>query len=79
MIRGCVDNRYFADDGSQIGVVRARGGGSISEDDTKGFRTWLSRETQGVHRGRIRDGDVGATVGRTVLMMTVYSYLVGVG
>ena len=30
-----------------------------------------------MHRGGIRDGDVGITVGHTVLMMAIYSYFIG--
>ena len=77
-VRSCVDNSDFADDRSEVGVVSADGRGGIGKDDAKGFSAWLSREPQSLHRSWVRDRNVGAAVGDTVLVMTIYDYFVGV-
>jgi len=39
----------------------------------------LGGETQSAHRGGVCDRNIGAAVGHTVLMMTIYGYFIGVG
>jgi len=59
--------------------VSADGGGGVGKDDAKRFSAWLSRKSQSLHRSQVRDGNVGAAVGDTVLMVTVYGRVEGVG
>ena len=59
--------------------MSADGGGGVGKDDAKRFSAWLSRKSQSLHRSRVRDGNVGAAVGDTVLVMTVYSHVVDLG
>ena len=55
------------------------GGGGVGEDDAKRFSAWLCRESQRSHRSRVCDGNVGAAVGDTILVVTVNSHVVGLG
>jgi len=59
--------------------VSADGGGGVGKNDSKRFSAWLSRKSQSLHGGRVRDGNVGAAVGDIVLVVTVYGHVVGVG
>ena len=59
--------------------MSADGRGGIGKNDAKRFSAWLSRKSQSLHRSRVRDGNVGAAVGDTVLVVTVYGHVVGLG
>jgi len=59
--------------------VSADGGGGVGKDDAKRFSAWLCGKSQSLHRSRVRDGNVGAAVGDTVLVVTVYGHVVGLG
>ncbi len=59
--------------------MSADGGGGVGKDDAKRFSAWLSGKSQSLHRGRVRDGNVGAAVGNAVLMMAVYGHVVDLG
>jgi len=59
--------------------VSADGGGGVGKDDAKRFSAWLCRKSQSLHRSRVRDGNVGAAVGDTVLMVAIYDHVVDLG
>ena len=59
--------------------MSANGGGGVGKDDAKGFSAWFCRKSQSLHRSRVRDGNVGAAVGDTVLMVAIYDHVVDLG